>query len=62
MLVASKWLIIVGSALLVIGSLLRFAGINTLPIVGWTIPCPISLLLLGIGLLLFAIDSKSFRK
>ena len=62
MLTASKWLLIMGSALLILGSLLRFAGINALPVVGWSIPCPISLLLLGLGLLLFAIGSKAFKK
>jgi hypothetical protein len=62
MLTASKWLLIIGSALLIIGSLARFAGINEVPFTGWTIPCPVSLLLLGVGILLFAIGSKAFKK
>ncbi len=39
-------------------SIFRFAGIpNPLDY-----PCPITLLLLGVGLLLFAIGSKAFKK
>lgn len=62
MLTASKWLLIIGGALLALGALLRFGGINTLPLVGWAIPCPISLLIVGVGILLFALSSNAFKK
>ena len=58
MLTASKWLLIVAGVLLVADSIFRFAGIPN-PL-GY--PCPITLLLLGVGLLLFAIGSKAFKK
>jgi hypothetical protein len=60
MLTASKWLLIIAGALLIIESILIFAGINTL--FGWPLPCPGAFLLLGAGILLFGIGSKAFKK
>jgi hypothetical protein len=60
MLTASKWLIIIGGALLAIDAILIVAGIPN-PIPGWPLPCPIALFLLGLGLLLFGISSKAFK-
>ena len=66
MLAASKWLLIVAGALLILDSILIFAGLPNpvLLLFGlpWPLPCPVALLLLGVGLLLFAIGSKAFRK
>lgn len=66
MLTASKWLLIVASALLIIDSVLIFAGLPNpfLLLFGWPwpLPCPVTLVLLGVGLLLFAIGSKAFKK
>ena len=66
MLTASKWLLIVASALLILDSVLIFAGLPNpfLLLFGWPwlLPCPVTLVLLGVGLLLFAIGSKAFKK
>ncbi|MFC2050582.1 hypothetical protein ACFLTN_05350 [Chloroflexota bacterium] len=61
MLKASKWLLIVGSALLIIDAILIYAGIPN-PFFGLPLPCPNTLIILGVGLLLFAIGSKAFKK
>jgi len=61
MLTASKWLLIVGSALLIIDAILMFARIPN-PLFGLPLPCPVTLAILGVGLLLFAIGSKAFKK
>jgi hypothetical protein len=61
MLTASKWLIIIGSALLIIDAILMFARLPN-PFFGLPLPCPVTLTLLGVGLLLFAIGSKAFKK
>ena len=61
MLKASKWLLIVGSALLIIDAILIFARIPN-PLPGLPLPCPVTLVILGVGLLLFAIGSKAFKK
>jgi len=61
MLTASKWLLLIGSVLLIADSIMIFAGIPN-PFFGWPLPCPVALLLLGLGILLFAISSKAFTK
>jgi hypothetical protein len=61
MLTASKWLLIIGSALLIIDAILMFARIPN-PLLGLPLPCPVTLIILGVGLLLFAIGSKAFKK
>jgi hypothetical protein len=60
MLKASKWLLIVGSALLIIDLTLIVTKIPN-PIPGFPLSCPITLLMLGVGLLLFVIGSKAFK-
>jgi uncharacterized integral membrane protein len=66
MLTASKWLLILAGALLILDSILIFAGLPNPALLlfgwAWPLPCPIALLLLGMGLLLFAISSKAFKK
>jgi hypothetical protein len=61
MLAASKWLLILAGFFLVVDSILIVAGIPN-PLFGWPLPCPITLFLLGAGLLLFGIGSKAFKK
>jgi hypothetical protein len=60
MLTASKWLLIISGALLMMDSVLIFAG-KPNPLFGWPLPCPVTLLLLGAGVLLFGIGGKAFK-
>lgn len=61
MLTVSKWLLIISGVLLIIDSIGIVAGIPN-PISGWPLPCPVTLFLLGAGILLFGIGSKAFKK
>jgi len=61
MLTTSKWLLIISGAMLILDSILIFAG-KPNPLFGWPFPCPVTLLLLGAGILLFGIGSKAFKK
>jgi hypothetical protein len=61
MLTVSKWLLIIPGAFLILDSILIFAG-KPNPFEGWPLPCPVTLLLLGAGILLFGIGSKAFKK
>jgi hypothetical protein len=61
MLTVSKWLLIIAGVLLILDSIFMFAGIPN-PLFGLPLPCPVTLLLLGAGLLLFGIGSKAFKK
>ena len=61
MLTTSKWLLIISGALLILDSIFIFAG-KPNPFFGWPLPCPVTLLLLGAGILLFGIGSKAFKK
>ena len=61
MLTISKWLLIIAGVLLIIDSIGIFAGIPN-PLFGWPLPCPVTLLLLGVGILLLGIGSKAFKK
>jgi len=61
MLTASKWLLILAGFFLMVDSILIVADIPN-PLFAWPLPCPITLFLLGGGLLLFGIGSKAFRK
>ena len=61
LLTVSKWLLIISGALLTLDSILIFAGIPN-PFFGWPLPCPVALLLLGAGILLFGISSEAFKK
>jgi len=60
MLTASKWILTIAGVLLVIDSILMFAAIPN-PLFGWPLPCPVTLILLGAGIILFVISSKSFK-
>jgi hypothetical protein len=61
MLAASKWLLIIAGAMLILDSILIFAG-KPNPLFGWPLPCPVTLLFLGAGILLFGVGSKAFKK
>ena len=61
MLTVSKLLLIVAGAMLMMDAIMIVAGIPN-PLFGWPLPCPISLFMLGAGILLFAISSKAFKK
>jgi len=60
MLTASKWLLIIAGVWLIIDSILIIAGIPN-PLFGWPLPCPVTLLLLGLGILLFGISGRAFK-
>jgi hypothetical protein len=61
MLTASKWILTVAGVLLILDSIAMFAGIPN-PLFGWPLPCPLTLLILGVGIILFGISSKAFKK
>jgi len=61
MLIISKWLLTIAGVLLIYDAILIFAG-KPNPISGQPLPCPLSLFLLGLGLILFTISSKAFKK
>ena len=61
MLTASKWLLILAGVWLIIDSILIIVGIPN-PLFGWPLPCPVTLLMLGAGILLFGVSSRSFKK
>ena len=66
MLIASRWLLIIAGFWLIVdslwlGSRLVMGGISDL-YWDWPLPCPVTLLLLGTGMLLFGISSSAFKK
>jgi hypothetical protein len=61
MLIASKWILILAGIWLIIDSMLIIVGIPN-PLFGWPLPCPVTFILLGAGIILFAISSRAFKK
>jgi hypothetical protein len=61
MLTASKILLIIGGLLLILDAVMMVARIPN-PLFGWSLPCPVTMVLLGLGILLFALGSKAFRR
>ena len=61
MLVASKVLLVIAGILLIVDAIMIVAGIPN-PAFGWPLPCPITLFLLGLGIILFVFSSKAFTK
>ena len=61
MLTASKWLLIVAGVLLVIDSIMMFTGAPN-PLFGLPLPCPVTLLILGVGVFLFGVGSRAFKR
>jgi len=45
---------------LIVDAILIIAGIPN-PLFGWPLPCPVTLALLGAGIILFTIGSKAFK-
>ena len=58
MLLASQILLIIAS-LLLIGDAVMMALHRPNPIKGWPLPCPVTLVFLGVGLLIFSIAGLS---
>ncbi|MFC2025389.1 hypothetical protein ACFLTG_03145 [Chloroflexota bacterium] len=56
MLLASQILLIIASILLIVDAAFMIAR-RPNPIKGWPLPCPITLILLGLGIILFSIAS-----
>jgi hypothetical protein len=61
MLTASKWILIIAGGLLILESTLMFAGIPN-PLSGWPLPCPVTLVFLGVGIVLFGGSSGAFKR
>lgn len=61
MLKVSRVLLIVAALLLVYDAWLMATG-RPNPLFGWPLPCPITLTVLGLGILLLALGSKAFRQ
>jgi hypothetical protein len=60
MLVASKVLLVIAGILLIVDAIMMVAGIPN-PL-GYALPCPLTLFLLGLGIILFVLGSKAFKK
>lgn len=56
MLLAAQILLILAGILLIVDASLMFAR-RPNPLKGWPLPCPITLVLLGLGVILFSIAS-----
>lgn len=58
---AGKILLIIAGFLLIVDAVLMAARIPN-PLLGWPLPCPVTLTLLGLGILLTVFGSKSCCK
>ncbi len=61
MLTASRVLLIIAGLLLLFDAVLM-ATRTPNPLFGWPLPCPITMVVLGLGVLLFSFSSKAFKK
>ena len=61
MLTASKILLIIAGLLLMLDAVMMAARIPN-PLFGWPLPCPVTMVALGLGILLFVLGSKAFKK
>ena len=61
MLTASRVLLIFAGLLLLFDAVLM-ATRTPNPLFGWPLPCPITLVVLGLGILFFCFGSKAFKK
>jgi len=60
-LAISKWVLLMAGVLLIGDSILMVAGIPN-PLFSWPLPCPITLFLLGVGVVLFVAGSGTFKR
>jgi hypothetical protein len=60
MLKLAKLLLMIGGGLLIIDAGLMATG-RPNPLFGWPLPCPVTLVILGLGIVLFAFSSKAFE-
>jgi hypothetical protein len=60
MLKAAKVLLFIAGLLLIVDAVLMAARIPN-PLFGWPLPCPVTLTVLGLGLILFVFGSKSTK-
>jgi hypothetical protein len=58
---ASKILLVTAGVLLMCDATLMATGTPN-PLFGWPLPCPVTLTILGVGVILFALGSKAFRR
>jgi hypothetical protein len=61
MLTASKVLLLCAGVLLIVDAVAMATGSSN-PLPGMPLPCPITLAVLGVGIMLFAFSSKAFKK
>ena len=61
MLTASRILLAIGGPLLILDAVMMAARIPN-PLFGWPLPCPVTMVALGLGILLFVLGSKAFKK
>jgi hypothetical protein len=60
MLGVSRVLLVIAGILLIVDAMMMIAGIPN-PL-GWALPCPVTLVVLGLGIILFVFSSKAFKK
>jgi hypothetical protein len=61
MLKVSRVLLVVSGLLLILDAVLMATGTPN-PLFGWPLPCPLTLTVLAVGILLFALGSNAFKK
>jgi hypothetical protein len=60
MLKAAKVLLVIAGLLLIFDAILMAARIPN-PLFGWPLPCPVTLAVLGLGLILFVFGSRTSK-
>ncbi len=61
MLKVSRILLVIAGLLLIFDAALMATG-KPNPLFGWPLPCPVTLIILGSGIVLFALGSRAFGK
>ena len=56
----SRVLLVIAGILLIVDAMMMITGIPN-PL-GWALPCPVTLVVLGLGIILFVFSSKAFKK
>jgi hypothetical protein len=60
MLTASKILLLIAGILLIVDAVLMAARIPN-PLFGWPLPCPVTLVCLGLGIIFLVVGSKTVK-